>query len=120
MISIQDSIQEPPIDPPENHYTEDEEEGEDIMFVDMLYDMQENKFVHTTDMTPAGMQEAVGLYLELQDPKDYNDKLVEKREEYHIIVTIDNRNDEYTCMHNCGDVGLRDRILLQFLMTLDE
>lgn len=91
------------------------------MFVDVYYKPKEQTFRHETDMTKGGIQDAVGTFLELYSLGEKDESLVTAHEEFHVRVWQPETGDElFKCETNCGNLTLRDGILMDFMMSLED
>ena len=66
------------------------------------------------------MQNVVEGFLRGQVGAGKDESPPNEQDVYHIRIEVDLSFDIFTSRHDCGNLGLRDGILLHFAKTLDE
>lgn len=81
-------------------------------FVNLKYYINENRFdVETNARDPKGL---ILEYVRSQMGKGTDNSKATSKDVYEIKITLDTTDDTFGCVHDCGNLGLRDGILLEY------
>ena len=81
--------------------------------LNLLYNVKEDKFTVNTDLKDP--KDMVSEFLRLQIGAGVDKTEPNRTDEYYIKIQVDLAIDGFTCEHNCGNLGLRDGILMRYL-----
>jgi hypothetical protein len=82
------------------------------------YDVIKDIFCFQTDIKTEALSDLVGEFLHSQFGAGIDDRPREEHELYEIDMDVDLSDDTFRTRHNCGNLGLRDGILMHFLSKL--
>ena len=81
----------------------------------LKYNVSEDAFNVQTNARERALPEIISIYLETQIGRGVDNSKADQRDEYTIDLDLNLEGDVFRCNHNCGNLGLRDGILLKFL-----
>jgi len=84
-------------------------------FLKLKYNINTDKFDIDSNIKLEMQGEIVSNFLRGQIGQGEDNREADKREIYEIALNLDLSCDKYTVLHNCGNKGLRDGILINFL-----
>lgn len=83
------------------------------------YNLPEDAFTCQTNVKKSKVGDIVTNFLRLQAGAGEDRSERQERDRYRIDLELDLRNDSFRCRHDCGNLGLRDGILLRFVGKFD-
>ena len=91
----------------------------DQLWIQLDWDVESNEFCYRTNIKDNLVPNIILDYLRLQIGKGKD--LTEREEHYlySIDLFLDLNKDSFSCTNNCGNLGLRDGILLGFCERLN-
>lgn len=78
------------------------------------------KFTHTGNIKETCLSDIVSDFIRCQLGAGADHSPAQEREVYHIRLDVDLTYDSFTCTHDCGNLGLRDGILMDILSRLPD
>lgn len=85
------------------------------IFVNLWYDINKDTFqVKSNAKDP---KEIVNNFLRTQIGAGRDDSEPSRQDVYQISLVLDLTEDTFVCGHDCGNLGLRDGILMKFTKT---
>lgn len=91
-----------------------------MLHLNILYNISTDEFAFDSDIKPERQAEVIGDFLRMQTGKGEDFTPPNERTEYHIKITLDLSEDRFTVEHDCGNLGLRDGLLLHALHQLQK
>lgn len=85
----------------------------------LKYNVSEDVFNIKTNARERALPEIILNFLRIQMGKGIDGSKVNELDEYIIDIDLDLNGDIFKCNHNCGNLGLRDGILLKFLDDIE-
>ena len=82
------------------------------------YDINSDVFCYRTNLKPDRVIGAVGNFIRSQMGAGTDATEPNATDLYEIDIDIDLSVDRFTCRHNCGNLGLRDGIMVRFWQKL--
>ena len=79
------------------------------------YNLKTDSYTFDSNIKPEKINDLVSEFLRTQIGKGEDFSKAEERDVYKIKLSIDLSQDIFYCEHNCGNLGLRDGILMGFL-----
>jgi len=90
------------------------------LFINIDYDIKSNVFCFETDIKENKLQDTILNFLRCQIGKGEDSSVAEKHTLYRIDMVLDLTTDTFYVTHNCGNVGLREGILMLFCQRLEK
>jgi hypothetical protein len=88
---------------------------EHSLYIDIIFDINDDTYKINSDVKQEKIKDIISDFLSLQMGKGEDTSPANKLDEYNISLKIDLTEDIFTCSHNCGNDGLRDGILLNYI-----
>ena len=82
------------------------------MYINIIYNLKTNKCSFNTDIKRERISDVLSDFLRLQIGAGVDNSPSSELEEYHINLTLDLSDDTFYVDHDCGNLGLRDGILM--------
>jgi hypothetical protein len=90
-----------------------------MVYLKLKYNIKKDKFSYSSNMRDERIADIVVEFLRIQMGKGADRSEPEKRDKYKIEIWLDLNTDTFVnCKDNCGNLGLRDGILMRFIKTL--
>ena len=85
------------------------------MYIEINFNIEKEQFEYSTDIKENELDEILWAFLRNKCGQGADNSLPETRTKYDIYIELNLTDDSFNCKHNCGNLGLRDGILLKFL-----
>ena len=85
------------------------------LFMTITLDFPTNRLSYKGNVKEEQVKDLVSKFLRLQIGKGADDSKTNEIDLYEITIFLDLSFDNFSCKHNCGNLGLRDGILMSFL-----
>ena len=85
------------------------------LFIKVCYNLADDKFKYESNIKKGQMEEIVLSFLRQQIGKGADNSERNEVDIYEISIELDLSDDTFYCSHNCGNLGLRDGILMHFV-----
>lgn len=86
----------------------------------ITYNIETDSFTFESDLKPERRAEVLEEFLRMQMGKGEDKTPPAELKEYHIRLTLDLTDDTFHVTHDCGNLGLRDGLLLHALHQLQK
>lgn len=90
------------------------------VFINITYDLDSNKCSFQTNLKQERIREVLEDFLRLQIGAGEDHSPTNELEKYHINITLDLTNDTFYPTDDCGNLGLRDGIVMLAIRQLSE
>lgn len=91
----------------------------DDLFVNLHYDVNKRSFEVESNIIEEKRKDIVLDYLRLQMGAGKDDSKANVLDVYEIALIVNLAFDSFQCIHNCGNLGVRDGILLTYVNSLE-
>ena len=91
-----------------------------VLFAEIYFDFPGNSHSCWTNIKADHVGSIIEEFLLSEIGKAKDSTPPKKQDQYTLCVTVDLSYDDFRAFSDCGNAGLRDGILLQFLRHLDE
>ena len=89
-----------------------------MLHLNVTYNIETDECSFESDIKPERQAEVLGDFLRMQVGKGEDKTPPVELKEYRIRLTLDLADDTFRVTHDCGNLGLRDGILLHALHQL--
>jgi len=89
-----------------------------LLYVNIVYNVQTDEFTFESNMKPEHRAEVLADFLRAQIGGGKDNAPPIERQEYHVRLTLDLTDDTFRVTHDCGNLGLRDGLLLHAMERL--
>ncbi len=89
-----------------------------MLYLNVTYNIETDLCSFESDIKPEQQAEVLGDFLRMQVGKGEDKRPPAELKEYHIRLTLDLTTDTFRITHDCGNLGLRDGILLHAMHQL--
>ena len=89
-------------------------------YVNITYDLNANKCSFQTNLKQERIKEILGNFLRLQIGAGEDHSPSAELEEYHVNITLNLIDDTFYSTNDCGNLGLRDGIVMLAVRQLSE
>jgi hypothetical protein len=90
------------------------------LHINIAYDLGKDSYTFDTDVKQERISEVLTDFLQMQIGRGKDDTPPAERDVYHIRIKLDLSEDRFDVEHDCGNLGLRDGLLLNALKHLPE
>ena len=90
--------------------------GNDL-YLNMEYDIIEDTYKIDTNIKTHLAKDVVSEFLRTQIGAGRDLSKMKEDDKYNISIKLNLNMDDFTCIDNCGNKGLRDGILLNYIKT---
>jgi hypothetical protein len=91
-----------------------------LLFVEIKHTISTDTYTYKTNIKKESVSDIVSEFLRGQIGQGADKSKVNKQDTYTIRITVDLSYDTFRCIHDCGNLGLRDGILMYFLKAWDQ
>jgi hypothetical protein len=85
------------------------------LYINITFDINKDTYKIDSDIKEEKIKDIISDFLRMQIGKGKDSSPAKQLDEYNISIKIDLTEDVFTCSHNCGNDGLRDGILLNYV-----
>ncbi len=85
------------------------------LYLELWYNIKTDMFGVNTDIKPEAQNEIVSAFLSTQMGRGRDDRELYIRDVYNIKIEVNLSEDIFNLSDDCGNKGLREGILMQFL-----
>lgn len=85
------------------------------LYLELWYNIKTGMFGIDTNIKPEAYDEIISTYLSTQMGKGRDERNPHIRDVYNLKIDVDLSEDIFNASDDCGNKGLRDGILMQFL-----
>ncbi len=85
------------------------------LYLKLVFDINNGEFDVDTNIKSDKINDIVADFLRTQMGAGVDKSEANKLDKYKIILKVDLSDDSFRVTHNCGNLGLRDGILMEFL-----
>lgn len=90
------------------------------LYIDILYNIKDNKYEIDTNIKKDEIKNIISNFLRSQIGQKSDTNEFKTKEIYKILINLDLSCDRFTCKYDCGNIRLRDGILLNYLTSNEE
>lgn len=83
------------------------------------YDYEHDFYCYNTNIKPEYLSSVLETFIQSQIGKGKDNSPIKEQEFYQIDLLLDLSFDIFSVKNNCGNLGLRDGILINLLRKLD-
>jgi len=90
------------------------------LIINIDYDLEHDLFCYRTNIKQKYLTELISDFLRAQIGKGIDERPRTETDLYQIDLQVDLSDDGFSSRSNCGNLGLRDGILIEFLKRLSK
>jgi hypothetical protein len=90
------------------------------VYLNITYNIETDSFTFESDLKPERRADVLEDFLRLQIGKGKDETPPADLKEYHIRLTLDLTCDMFHVRHDCGNLGLRDGLILHAIHQLQK
>lgn len=91
-----------------------------ILWLDIDFTLSDRSFAYSSNIKKPQICDTILNFLRTQIGAGIDNKEVEHRDEYNIKLELDLSFDSFKVKDDCGNLGLRDGILMSFVKGFDK